>query len=209
MHHINSGDATRVDEGARGPLAINPCSGCFADGKSSARHRGMLTGGGLTRAWNSPQLVGLASKAGLRHRRGTAALDARQFLAVELIRHAHGAATPSIVLSTALMALLGRRRRHRWAAALGAAGAALGVIGACAHAAGAAIARAAAIATPFKRCFMPLSSVAVLDWTIRCYGLLHPKGDLWGPRGKNNRLVVPFPRTRNFWRHVSDLAGSG
>src|SRR5229473_5885559 len=95
------------------------------------------------------------------------------------------------------------------AAALGAAGAAaLGVIGACAHA-GAAIARAAAIATPFKRCFMPLSSVAVLDWTIRCYGLLHPKGDLWGPRGKNNRLVVPFPRTRNFWRHVSDLAGSG
>src|SRR5216683_4150008 len=64
------------------------------------------------------------------------------------------------------------------AVALGAAGAAaFGVIGACAHAAGAAIARAAAIATPFKRCFMPLSSVAVLDWTIRCNGLLHPRGD--------------------------------
>src|SRR6266567_6205362 len=56
------------------------------------------------------------------------------------------------------------------AAALGADD--LGVIGACAHAAGAAIARAAAIATPFKRCFMPLSSVAVLDWTIRCKRLL-------------------------------------
>src|SRR6266436_1416504 len=46
-----------------------------------------------------------------------------------------------------------------------------GVIGACAQT-GAAIARAAAIATPFKRCFMPLSSVAVLDWRIRCNGLL-------------------------------------
>src|SRR5712691_5912973 len=92
------------------------------------------------------------------------------------------------------------------AAALGADD--LGVIGACAHAAGAAIARAAAIATPFKRCFMPLSSVAVLDWTIRCNGLLRPRVTL-GPRGKNNRHVVPFPRTRNFWRHVSDLAGSG
>src|SRR5882762_8915502 len=72
------------------------------------------------------------------------------------------------------------------AAALGADD--LGVIGACAHAAGAAIARAAAIATPFKRCFMPLSSVAVLDWTIRCNGLLHPKDDPYGPRGENNRL---------------------
>src|SRR6266536_6638269 len=61
------------------------------------------------------------------------------------------------------------------AAALGADD--LGVIGACAHAAGAAIARAAAIATPFKRCFMPLSSVAVADWTIRCNGLLYPRGD--------------------------------
>src|SRR5712691_7507237 len=61
------------------------------------------------------------------------------------------------------------------AAAFGAA--VFGVIGACAHAPGAAIARAAAIATPFKRCFMPLSSVAVLDWTIRCNGLLHPRGD--------------------------------
>src|SRR6267143_1088748 len=65
------------------------------------------------------------------------------------------------------------------AAALGADD--LGVIGACAHAAGAAIARAAAIATPFKRCFMPLSSVAVLEWTIRCNGLLRPKGDPCGP----------------------------
>src|SRR5229473_8358486 len=95
------------------------------------------------------------------------------------------------------------------AAALGAAGAAaLGVIGACAHA-GAAIARAAAIATPFKRCFMPLSSVAVLDWTIRCDGLLHPRVDPCGPRGKNNRRGVLFPRTRTFWRRVSDLGGSG
>src|SRR5689334_15417038 len=63
------------------------------------------------------------------------------------------------------------------APAVGAAGAAAalggddGVIGACAQA-GAAIARAAAIATPFKRCFMPLSSVAVLDWTIRCNRLI-------------------------------------
>src|SRR6266536_6666266 len=61
------------------------------------------------------------------------------------------------------------------AAALGADD--FGVIGACAQAAGAAIARAAAIATPFKRCFMPLSSVAVLDWTIRCNGLLCPRVD--------------------------------
>src|SRR5229473_2979649 len=83
------------------------------------------------------------------------------------------------------------------AAALGAAGAAaLGVIGACAHA-GAAIARAAAIATPFKRCFMPLSSVAVLDWTIRCNGLLY-RGGPRGSRAENNPFVVPFPRTRNF-----------
>src|SRR5712691_10664288 len=79
------------------------------------------------------------------------------------------------------------------AAALGADD--LGVIGACAHAAGAAIARAAAIATPFKRCFMPLSSVAVPDWTIRCNGLLRPKGTP-GPRGKNNRLVVPRSEER-------------
>src|SRR5437016_3773762 len=56
------------------------------------------------------------------------------------------------------------------AVAAGARGAegADGVIGAlvCAQT-GATIARAAAIATPFKRCFMPLSSVAVPDGTIR------------------------------------------
>src|SRR5216683_4552732 len=75
------------------------------------------------------------------------------------------------------------------AAALGAAGAAaLGVIGACAHA-GAAIARAAAIATPFKRCFMPLSSVAVLDWKIRCNGLLHPRATLAGLGAKTTVLL--------------------
>src|SRR6266849_6218030 len=75
------------------------------------------------------------------------------------------------------------------AAALGAAGAAaLGVIGACAHA-GAAIARAAAIATPFKRCFMPLSSVAVLDWTIRCDGLLHPRVTLAGLGAKTTAVA--------------------
>src|SRR5579863_4498950 len=55
----------------------------------------------------------------------------------------------------------------------------VGVIGACAHA-GAAIARAAAIATPFKRCFMPLSSVGFLVWTIRCYGLLRPGATIAG-----------------------------
>src|SRR5712691_12957799 len=54
-----------------------------------------------------------------------------------------------------------------------------GVIGACAQT-GAAIARAAAIATPFKRCFMPLSSVAVPDWTIRCNGSLYPRAALAG-----------------------------
>src|SRR5216684_8223892 len=76
------------------------------------------------------------------------------------------------------------------AVALGAAGAAaFGVIGACAHAAGAAIARAAAIATPFKRCFMPLSSVAVLDWTIRCNGLLHPGATLAGLEAKTTVLL--------------------
>src|SRR6266536_2612465 len=90
------------------------------------------------------------------------------------------------------------------AAALGADD--LGVIGACAHAAGAAIARAAAIATPFKRCFMPLSSVAVLDWDNTLQPLATPEGDPRRPRGENNRLVVPFPRTRNFLGHVSDLA---
>src|SRR5438552_18114283 len=81
------------------------------------------------------------------------------------------------------------------AAALGADD--LGVIGACAHAAGAAIARAAAIATPFKRCFMPLSSVAVLDWDNTLQPLAVPEGGPHRPRGENNRLVVPFPRTRN------------
>ena len=57
------------------------------------------------------------------------------------------------------------------AVAAGARGAegADGVIGAlvCAQT-GVTIARAAAIATPFKRFFMPLSSVAVPDWKIRC-----------------------------------------
>src|ERR1700676_4571729 len=74
------------------------------------------------------------------------------------------------------------------APAAGAAGAAalgaallgdVGVIGACAHA-GAAIARTAAIATPFRRCFMPLSSVEFLVWTIRCYGLLRPRATVAG-----------------------------
>src|SRR5258707_7336192 len=73
------------------------------------------------------------------------------------------------------------------AAAFGAVLAA-GVIGACAHA-GAAIARAAAIATPFKRCFMPLSSVAVLDWIIRCNGLLHPRATLAGLGAKTTVLL--------------------
>src|SRR5213596_2371797 len=73
------------------------------------------------------------------------------------------------------------------AAALG-ADLAAGVIGACAHA-GAAIARAAAIATPFKRCFMPLSSVAVLDWIIRCNGLLHPRATLAGLGAKTTVLL--------------------
>src|SRR5579862_1982083 len=98
------------------------------------------------------------------------------------------------------------------APAAGAAAGALlgdeGVIGACAHA-GAAIARAAAIATPFKRCFMPLSSVGFLVWTIRCYGFLRPRATVAGLGAKNNRNAVPFPRTRNFSGHVSDLAGSG
>lgn len=75
------------------------------------------------------------------------------------------------------------------AAALGAALLGdVGVIGACAHA-GAAIARAAAIATPFKRCFMPLSSVAVLDGTIRCNGLLHPGAALAGLGAKTTILL--------------------
>src|SRR5438128_62261 len=65
---------------------------------------------------------------------------------------------------------------------------AAGVIGACAHA-GAAIARAAAIATPFKRCFMPLSSVAVLDWRIRCNGLLYPRATLAGLGAKTTVLL--------------------
>src|SRR5438128_2058170 len=77
------------------------------------------------------------------------------------------------------------------AAALGADD--LGVIGACAQAAGAAIARAAAIATPFKRCFMPLSSVAVLEWTIRCNGLLHPGGR---PSGLGAKTTVLLFRSR-------------
>src|SRR5436190_656043 len=77
------------------------------------------------------------------------------------------------------------------AAALGADD--LGVIGACAHAAGAAIARAAAIATPFKRCFMPLSSVAVLEWTIRCNGLLHPRATLCGASGRKQRICCSVP----------------
>jgi hypothetical protein len=40
-------------------------------------------------------------------------------------------------------------------------------MGACAHV-GAAITRTAATATLFKRCFMPVSSMAVLGWAIRC-----------------------------------------
>src|SRR5580765_629666 len=63
------------------------------------------------------------------------------------------------------------------AAAGGALGAGDGAAGACAQT-GAAIARAAAIATPFKRCFMPLSSVAVLDWTIRCKSSLTARAAL-------------------------------
>src|SRR5205807_5387499 len=67
------------------------------------------------------------------------------------------------------------------AVAAGARGAE-GVIGAlvCAQT-GAAIARAAAIATPFKRCFMPLSSVAVPDGQ-HAERLAQPEGGSSGPR---------------------------
>jgi len=44
-------------------------------------------------------------------------LDASEFLAVELIGHADGTATPGVVARPTLMALLGRRRRHIHAAA--------------------------------------------------------------------------------------------
>src|SRR5205085_10754346 len=79
-----------------------------------------------------------------------------------------------------------------------------GVIGACAQA-GAAIAKAAAIATPFKKCFMPLSSVAVPDSTIRCKRRALPEGGPFGPRARNNRVVVSLPRIRNLECCVSVL----
>ena len=68
-----------------------------------------------------------------------------------------------------------------------------GVIGApvCAQT-GAAIARTAAIATPLKRCFMPLSSVAVPDGTVRCKGLAQPESGPSQAPGENDHAVVPF-----------------
>jgi len=78
------------------------------------------------------------------------------------------------------------------AAAAGARGAegADGVIGAlvCAQT-GATIASAAAIATPFKRCFMPLSSVAVPDGTNTLKGSLNPRVALPGLGPETTRMV--------------------
>src|SRR5882762_6960828 len=98
------------------------------------------------------------------------------------------------------------------AVAAGARGAegADGVIGAlvCAQT-GAAIASTAAIATPFKRCFMPLSSVAVPELDKYAERLAQPEGGSSGPRARNNAHGVSFPRTRNLGCRVSDLAGGG
>jgi hypothetical protein len=78
------------------------------------------------------------------------------------------------------------------AVAAGARGAegADGVTGAlvCAQT-GAAIASTAAIATPFKRCFMPLSSVAVPDWTNTLKGSLNPRVALPGLGPETTRVV--------------------
>ena len=78
------------------------------------------------------------------------------------------------------------------AVAAGARGAegADGVIGAlvCAQT-GATIASAAAIATPFKRCFMLLSSVAVPDWTNTLKGSLNPRVALPGLGPETTRMV--------------------
>ena len=81
-----------------------------------------------------------------------------------------------------------------------------GVIGAplCAQT-GAAIARAAAIATPFKRCFMPLSSVAVPGRYAE-KGSLSRRVTRVGLEAGDKDAVVPFPRIRNLRDRISDLA---
>src|SRR5437867_583561 len=98
------------------------------------------------------------------------------------------------------------------AAAAGARGAegADGVIGAlvCAQT-GATIASAAAIATPFKRCFMPFILCGSSGWDKYAERLAQPEGGSSGPRARNNAHGVSFPRTRNLRCHVSDLAGGG
>src|SRR6266568_692172 len=84
------------------------------------------------------------------------------------------------------------------AAALGADD--LGVIGACAHAAGAAIARAAAIATPFKRCFMPLSSVAVLDWDNYAATACYTRGRPSQASGRKQPSCCSVPANTQLFR---------
>src|SRR5712671_5380817 len=71
-----------------------------------------------------------------------------------------------------------------------------GVMGAavCAHT-GAAIARAATTATPFKRCFMPLSSVAVPDWNSRLQRLAELRVTLAGP---GPETTIPLLRSRGY-----------
>ena len=119
-----------------------------------------------------------ATERARRHRVAGAPASAGQFLRVSWFA----------MLSEVAIRALPRRAVLRWVmhllcalVAIG-AGAAVeaaagarddGVIGAplCAQT-GAAIARAAAIATPFKRCFMPLSSVwQFRSGTVRCNGL--------------------------------------
>jgi len=79
-----------------------------------------------------------------------------------------------------------------------------GVIGApvCAQT-GAAIASAAAIATPFKRCFMPLSSVAV-PGRYAAKGSLKLESDPCRPQSRRQRCCRSF-RDTQLRDRISDL----
>jgi hypothetical protein len=81
-----------------------------------------------------------------------------------------------------------------------------GVIVPCAQT-GPATARAAAIATPFKRCFMFLSSVAVLDSTLRGNSVLNPRAALASLRPVTTEMMVRSRRMPP--RRVSGPAGAG
>src|SRR5665213_1596079 len=83
-----------------------------------------------------------------------------------------------------------------------------GVMGAFCANAGAEIANTAAIAMPFKRCFMFFVLCGSSGFDICGNGVLYPWETLESLSGGNNPLVVSFRWARNCSGCVSDPAGA-